>query len=113
MKSLTTSFTILLIGSLFFGSCSKDRNRIEGQGPIVTKTIPVSQFSGIDLAGAMNVVISQGPTQEVKAVGQSNIIDRLETNVRSGIWEAQLKEGSYEYDVLTIYITVPSISVVS
>lgn len=113
MKSLTTSFTILILGSLFFSSCSKDRNRIEGQGPIVTKTLQVSQFSGVDLAGAMKVIITQGPVQEVKAVGQSNIIDRLETDVHSGIWEVQLKDGSYEYEVLTIYITVPSINLVS
>ena len=113
MRHIITTFTVIILGSLFITSCSKDRNRIEGQGPIVTKTLAVSQFSGLDLAGAMNVIISQGPTQEVKAVGQSNIIDRLKTDVSSGIWEAQLKDGSYHYDVLTIYITVPSIRAVS
>ncbi len=100
--------TLLLISALIT-SCEKDLNRIEGEGIVSTKSIAVSGITGIELATACNVVISQGTTQEVKATGHLNIIDRLKTSVNENTWKIDLEKGTYTNYELTIYITLPNI----
>ena len=110
MKRPELFITALIAAMLLLVSCESDSVRISGEGPVVTKTITVPEFTGIDLAGAANIIISQGTTQKVEVAAQQNIIDRLETNVSGGIWIVKLEDGSYSNYDLTIYITVPTIS---
>jgi hypothetical protein len=106
--ALFITAVFVLIGLLV--SCDRDTIRISGEGPVVTKTITVPGFTGIDLAGAANIVITQGATQKVEVSAQQNIIDRLETKVLEGIWTVRLEDGKYTNYDLTIHITVPVIS---
>ena len=102
---------IFLLASIFISSCSKKDPGpcIQGQGAIVTRTLTVASFSGIDLAGASNVTVSQGAEQRVTATGHSNIIDRVNTSVSGDIWEIQLIDGCYDNYELSFQITVPNI----
>ncbi|GET23218.1 head GIN domain-containing protein [Prolixibacter denitrificans] len=110
MKRPELFITALMVPILLLISCDSDTTRITGEGPVVTKTITVPDFTGIDLAGAANIIITQGATQTVEVSAQQNIIDRLETNVSGGIWTVKLEDGNYTNYDLTIYITVPTIS---
>ncbi|GET26023.1 GIN domain-containing protein [Prolixibacter sp. NT017] len=110
MKRPALIITALIMPILLLVSCERDSVRISGEGPVVTKTITVPEFTGIDLAGAANIIITQGATQTVEVSAQQNIIDRLETNVSGGIWTVKLEDGNYTNYDLTILITIPIIS---
>ncbi len=103
---------LLFCTSLMIISCQKDQIHMEGEGDIVTKTLTLSDFSGLDLAVAGKVVITQGDIQEVRATGHANIIDRLTTSVSGDIWNIELEKGNYQNYELTIYVTIPNLNAV-
>ncbi len=109
MKFLNVSIAILLLAGLTFTSCDQDVLRIDGEGPIVTETLQVSDFRGINLEEGADVVITQGSVQEVVATGHGNIIDRLKTNVSGDVCDIDFENGRYGDYELTIYITVPDL----
>ena len=106
-------FTVVaMITILAFSSCETfnfEYEFIKGEGPIVEKELFLSDFSQINLTSSFDVVVSQGNTQSVYAVGHENIIDRVRTNVNNDQWNISLENGSYSNFQLTIYITVPEI----
>ncbi len=110
MNFFKTGILVALLTSFLFSGCSKDNDTcISGTGQIVSRTLSVPDFTGINSMGSNNVIITQGTEQEVIAVGHSNIIDRIETNVTGDVWDIELKNGCYNNYELTIYITVPNI----
>lgn len=110
MKKVQLSIIVLAFLSLILSSCEQSFFAIDGEGDVVTQTLSVSDFKAIQSNGSFEVVITQGSTQEVKAVGHQNIIDRLETDVHNNTWEIELEHGNYRSFELTIYITVPEIT---
>lgn len=93
-------------------SCQKDYIYIKGEGPITTKSLDIANFSGLDLAEAANVVISQGSEQEVTVTGHANILDRIEERVSGDIWSIELEKGRYKDYELTVNVTVPNINAI-
>lgn len=111
MKILTTG--IMILAALMLNSCEEiitQGNCIEGEGEIVEQIISVDNFTGVNLMGAHNIFIKQGPIQEVLAVGHENIIEKIGTKVENGIWKSGLKTGCYQNYDLTIYITTNDIN---
>jgi len=96
--------------ALSFQSCEKELFCVDGDGPIVSRTLDLDPFTGINSMGADQVFISQGDEQKVVATGHANIIERLERRVDEGIWDIRLEDDHcyWNYE-LTIYITVPDI----
>lgn len=109
MKSIKLSLIALILTCIFMSSCEKEKLCTNGEGPVVTQTLNVADFSAIDLAGASNVTITEGEIQEVKAIGQANIISRVKTDVSGGKWKIDMEKGCYEDYELTIAITTPKI----
>jgi hypothetical protein len=112
MKLLKIGFLTALLTSFLITGCKKDNDNnvcIQGIGPIVTETLTVPSFTGINSLGSNNVIITQGAEQNVVAVGHENIIDLIETKVSGGIWDIELEDGCYNDYELTINITVPNI----
>jgi len=109
-------FFLSLIGLLSFSSCNKEDSNnsngtgIKGEGHIVTRTLPIDQFNGVNLATSPNVTVKQGTQLEVKAIGQDNIIDVISTNVENGVWKIKFTNSvSGNFD-LSIEITTPGIN---
>lgn len=113
MKTLNIIIAAILLGTVITQSCTKEYGRIEGIGSITTQTLYLQDFSGIAAAGADDVVINYGSEQKVEVTGHSNIINRIKTEVRGGIWEMELEKGNYGHYELTYYITVPTIEKIS
>jgi hypothetical protein len=95
--------------------CTEDNdvtssNCIKGESTITTQILPVANFNGIDLTISNNVTVKQGSTQEVKAIGHPNIIDKITTSVSNNLWEIRLENDCYEDYELSIEITVPNIN---
>lgn len=109
MKVLKGITGLVIASTIFFASCEKNSTCINGEGSTITRVLNVSSFNEIDLAEAGNVIISQGTYQEVKVVTQSNIADRIKTNVSNNRWVIDLEDGCYNNYDLTVYVTVPDI----
>src|SRR5210317_1429668 len=111
MKNL---LTIALMLSIIFAtsSCSTDNDCITGSGSVITQTIQLESFSGIQSSGSDSVIISQGDVQEVTVTGHSNIISMLKRNVSNDIWKAELEDGCYNNSDLEINIKVANMDYV-
>lgn len=119
-----TALFLLVAFSLTVVSCSSEDDSptpqdndcingvtIQGEGPIVTRTLSIEDFKGINASGRTNITISQGNTQEVTATGQANIIEAITTDVNNNVWNIGLKGPcGYNYNELSINITVPYIN---
>lgn len=101
---LAVIMTISLTGCFYpFGMC------IGGEGKVVNDTLSISDFNAIESDGCFNVVIDYDSVQSVVAVGNQNIIDRLQTYVHNDTWNIKLEPGNYCDYELTIYITLPEL----
>ena len=113
MKVKNIIIASILLSTVISQSCTKEYQRIEGQGSITTETLYLQEFSGIAAAGPDDVIISYGPEQKVEVTGHPNIISRIQTDVNNGIWQMELERGTYGKYELTYYITLPSIDKIS
>ena len=112
MKNLKLK-TLVIIAFACFYSCSDDNLCITGNGLIRTQEIAIADFTGIKTYGNDHVIISQGTSQKVEVTGHSNIINKLKTVVRNGVWEIELENNCYKNADLTINITIPNLHAIS
>jgi len=95
----------LAAGIFIFPSCEK----IVGEGPLVTQTRSVSNFSGIssEMSGTVNFTIA--PDYKVEITAQQNILDVLNTNVVNGVLHIDFKDNVRvkAHEDLLINITAP------
>ena len=111
MKNITFYCTTLLfvLGSL--SAYGQKWNTVNGEGPIVTKTLNLDSFEKIGLSGGGDVYLTYGTTQKVVVEGQANIIDLLNKEVRNGKWDIGFKNKKVKnYKELTFRITIPRVS---
>lgn len=113
MKTSNIILAASLLTTMLAQSCTKEYSQIEGIGTITTETLQLSDFTGITVEGADDVVISYGPEQKVEVTGHPNIISRIRTEVQNGTWNVELERGNYGYYELTYYLTLPFIEKVS
>ncbi|MEL7001168.1 MAG: head GIN domain-containing protein [Bacteroidota bacterium] len=121
MKSTKRFKTIILllalITSITLNSCDDDinfnGNCISGEGATVTQILTLSDFDGIELSVEGNVIVSQGPTQEVKVTGQQNIIENLSTSVSNGLWTITSENGCFKNYDLTVEIIIPDLNLLN
>ena len=95
-----------LAGAMFiFHSCEK----VVGEGPLVTQTRSVSNFTGIssEMSGKVNFTIA--PDYKVEITAQQNILDVLNTNVVNGVLHIDFKDNVRvrAHEDLLINITAP------
>lgn len=109
MKKLKIYHFVIFVTSILFYSCQTDEMCLQGSNNTITETINVQNFNGIDLRIAGTIILTQGPTQEVKITANDNIIEELKTNVNAGIWDIDFQNDCYSNYNLKINITVPNI----
>src|SRR6476659_4400568 len=104
MKNL--SVVVVLAAVLFiFPSCEK----VVGEGPLVTQTRTVGNFTGMssEMSGKVNFAIA--PEYKVEITAQQNILDVLNTNVVNGVLHIDFKNNVRvkQHEDLLINITAP------
>ena len=84
---------------------------VSGEGPRVTKTIDLDDFTGIGLSLGADVHLEQGSKQKVTIKAQQNIIDLIQKEVRGGEWKIGFEKGINlrRHDGIDIYITIPTV----
>jgi Putative auto-transporter adhesin, head GIN domain len=91
-----------------FGSSSS--SGVEGSGVPATQTREVAPFSGVELAGANNVIVHVGETQSVVVHADDNLLDRVTTEVQSGRLVIGNEPGSFSTkSPMVVEIAVPSL----
>ncbi|KAA9331588.1 DUF2807 domain-containing protein [Hymenobacter busanensis] len=104
---------LLLFSVLLFSACSDDHwgPRIRGAGPTESQTRTLPAISRVELKINADVIITQGPQQEVRIEAQRNILDVLETEMSGD--QLQIEFGRYDvrgHDPIKIYITTPKLT---
>jgi hypothetical protein len=113
MKGSKLSVVVILLISMFLSSCYRMDFCSDGSRTIVTETLDIADFNGVELNEAATVYISQGEEQEVKVTGSENVVARLKEDVRSGVWEIDFGTACFRHYDLTVYITIPDLNLVS
>jgi hypothetical protein len=96
--------------SLSMWSCTKER--IEGDGPVVSETRPVNNFSGIDLRVSANVYYKQDTVYKLEVSAQQNILDVMETYVSNGKLVVKFENDVrvHSHDPIVVMVSGPSLS---
>ncbi|HMN06357.1 MAG TPA: head GIN domain-containing protein [Flavobacteriales bacterium] len=100
------TFILLSLTFLSLGACRMDC--AVGTGPVEQRALDIGPFTGIEVGGAISVVIEKGSEQKVVARGQANLIDLLGTEVKSGIWKIRSPQCWRTSEPFEIHITTAS-----
>ncbi|HKK42534.1 MAG TPA: DUF2807 domain-containing protein [Bacteroidales bacterium] len=106
----------IALALLFTLSCEDEdvhnKTKIIGTGPVVSETLDLNPFTGIENTGVADFNVVAGSTQSVVLKAQQNIIDVMTWKVENGSLVVGLdKYVSIEKDAdITFEITIPAIS---
>lgn len=104
--------TFILLLSLVFTSCTKER--LTGNGEIITESRNVTGFSGIHSSGSTRVYLTYGAAFKVEVKGSSNLVPRFNTRVRNNTLE--LAYDNYiniHRDDIEVFVTLPAVNSIS
>jgi hypothetical protein len=98
---------VLVILTLVLTAC----NVVRGSGNVETEERTVSDFSGIDLSGSGEVIVTQAEVESLIIEAEDNLIPLIETEVRNGKLVIGSKENSALMPTkpIRILVTMPNI----
>lgn len=103
------SIALILMAAVFLLSCKKDK--IEGDGSIVTETRDLKNFYGINVSSSSKIYITQGNTFDVQIKAYENLLPSLSAIVEDGTLKIAYKSNSnISNDNSEIFITMPSLT---
>nr|MBC8147197.1 DUF2807 domain-containing protein [Bacteroidota bacterium] len=104
-REITVQLSILIalvfIGFQLFG-CGYTNAHVEKD--VITQQREVEDFDGIIVSGAFNVFISQGDKQKVIVEAPEEIIEKIQTKVKSGKLEIGNDGRILCYNNIKIYV---------
>jgi len=103
----TSVIAMLVLGLIGFSSCRK----VVGEGPLVTETRAVGNFTGVSFETSGKVNLTIGPDFRLELTAQQNILDVLQTNVASGVLHIDFKDNVRvkNYEEVIVNITAPTV----
>lgn len=88
----------------------KHDGHVKGEGEVVKRPLTVPEFHGIELEGAMDVVITPSEARSVVVEAQANIAELVTTEVTEGIWHIQTEGQGYSTDKpFVVHISMPTV----
>jgi len=109
MKWQSTLLALLLFSTITLSCQNFFPPGVQGEGPVIERSLDLKEFESILLSIAADVNLSQGLEQKVVVRGQENILDLLTLDIREGEWAIGFKEPASSYEKLVIDITLPEI----
>ncbi len=114
MKTVSSVLSTVILFLLTIG-CAPSQDRfgsLKGEGPKVRKDLVLDDFSGIELSmGNTEIILRQGDVRSVSIEAQQNIIDNLNQEVRSGVWDVKIRRNTRGFAPIRIWVTLPSLEV--
>lgn len=110
MKSIV--MTLILAGSVFLlqGCLFGDDGSfgcLRGDGDVRTEEFFLQDITGVKLNGIGDVIIRRGDTQKIIVETDKNLMNRVQTSVRGGVWDIDFERCVRRVTQFTVYITVP------
>jgi hypothetical protein len=90
--SLSVSLLLLSIASQAQRDDDDDRSGIKGSGNVITKTLNVQAFEGIELSGVYTAYLTQGIKEEVRIEAEDNLQDLFEVKNEGNHLIVKMKE---------------------
>jgi hypothetical protein len=109
MKKHMFTLAFLVIG-VFIQSCHK----INGEGPVVTETLSLRDFSGLTSGIDADVYYTQDSFYSVEIQAQQNILNIIETPVVNGELNLQFQKykNVWQHSPITVYIRAPYLNII-
>lgn len=105
-------FTFIILLTLIFTSCTKER--LTGNGDVVSVTRNTRDFSGVRSSGSTRIHINYGTEFKVEVRGSSNLIPNFKTRVINNILEVGYENvWNVRRDDIEVYLTMPEVTSVS
>ncbi len=86
---------------------------LRGTGPVVTELRDLGNFTGIQNAIPANVLITQGPVEDVRIDAPANILEEIVTTVDNNTLNIRINECIEDLDNVNIFVTIPEIELLS
>jgi hypothetical protein len=94
---------------VLLSSCSKER--IRGNGSVVTETRNVNAFNKVSNSGSTEVYITQGAAFKVEVRSYSNLLSYFETKLDNGTLKLGYRNGvNVSNDNTEVFITMPALT---
>jgi len=100
------AIVLCLVVAIHFSACKKDR--LTGNGNIISETRNLGQFTGISSSGASPVEVKYGTEFSVVVKGSSNIVPRYTTKVVNNVLHIGFEGVSISRDDVEVILTMPS-----
>lgn len=81
---MITLYAVLL--QMIFASCVTPLHCVKGNGEVEERTFDLEEFNSFIVSCSADVEITQGDKQQVVIMGESNILDMFNANVKNGSW---------------------------
>jgi hypothetical protein len=107
----TRFFSKLMFASLFLGMSSLFASchmiaGTSGDGNVLKETRKVASFDGIEVSGAFDIILKQGPAEEVVVESDANLLPIISTEVVGGTLRIDTKKPVHHVTVMKVYVTV-------
>jgi hypothetical protein len=109
----TNLLSLMLSSALLLTACDNSITgpRVRGTGPTETEERTLSSFNRVELKIDGEVILTQGPQQQVRVEAQRNILEVLETEISGNELQIEYSRVNVrDHDPIKVYITVPSLS---
>lgn len=106
---------LLAVMAISLTSCyfeEGSHGRVEGSGPIITRTLELSDLEGLIVQNSADVILTKGSQQKITVEGQENIIRNLDTEVSGGVWKIRNRKPVWRMHKLVIRITLPEFNLI-
>lgn len=113
MKTITRIFFAFLI--LTTTNSFAQKNKVKGNGNIITTTRTVSNFDKIAISGSFNVTLIKGKEGPIIIEASENLMEAIETEVKDGLLKIKFKSGwnIRTHKKINITVTFETVSGVS
>ncbi|AVR46718.1 DUF2807 domain-containing protein [Christiangramia fulva] len=104
--------TILIVTSLLLAFSSANaqwwsKDKVKGNGEVITKSRSVGDYDGVQLVGSMNVVLVSGNEGNLKIEAESNLQEYIKTEVKNNVLKISTDDDVNIHPTKEIKITVP------
>jgi hypothetical protein len=105
---MKTPHVLLFAITIFLlSSCTKER--LEGNGNVITELRTLSNFSGVVNSGSKHIHITYGPDYRVELRGSSNLLPAYKTEIINGDLNMYYDRVNVRHDDIEVYVTMPLI----
>ena len=100
--------TLLLLSALTLTSC-RLAECMTGNGEVEKRGLEIQPFHGIVVEGSMDVQLTKADVQQVTVEGQANLIDKLNKEVRDGLWHIGIDDCYRTNKPFVVHIAIPTV----